>query len=608
MSARFGSSPPRASIPRRGAQISIFRRLNARLEGVDGDILRDEERRYARFERERGETETVSWRMVCALICAILIYLVIAIKMGVLAFSPPSQAPSRSGHAILQNGRADITDRNGEILATNFPGYSLYGEPHKMVDPDMAIAEILRIFPEMDEASLREKLTDETRKFVWVRQQISPEQRQAIFDLGEPGLKFGARELRLFPSGSLGAHILGWVRFGETDARAAEIKGQAGLEYSFDRFLSEPANRDTPLVTSLDISAQDALEAVLAQAMTLYRARGAAAVLMEADTGRITAMASLPSFDPNQRPKPLPQDANPADDPRFNRAALGLYELGSTFKILTAAQAMEAGIAKPDTMIEIGHSLESGQESIRDHDYYGEELSLQNVIVKSSNIGTARLARALGGRAQREFLGRLGLLEPTVLELPEAAHARPQFPRGKRWNELATMTISFGHGISASPLHLASAYASMVNGGYRVYPTLLNEGWEERKRERVISEETSIAIRKMMRDVVTSPEGTGGLARSDGYDIGGKTGTADKKNPEGGYYEDKNINSFAAAFPMSDPKYVLVVTLDEPRFAGGNSRQRTAAWTAVPVAREIVQRVAPLLNLRPVYSADIPIE
>jgi cell division protein FtsI (penicillin-binding protein 3) len=284
----------------------------------------------------------------------------------------------------------------------------------------------------------------------------------------------------------------------------------------------------------------------------------------------------------------------------FNRAVQGVYELGSTYKIFAVAQGIEERIVSRSTMVDIQGPLRWGKHKIRDFRNYGKALSVEDVIVKSSNIGTARIAQKIGTERQQAFLGALGLLETTPVELIEARGARPLLPRN--WSEISTMTISYGHGISASPLHLASAYASLLNGGLKVEPTLLKKDYPV-PGPRIVSEDTSRQAREMLRQVVT--RGTASFGEVPGYRVGGKTGTADKPKPTGGYYEDKVIATFASVFPVDDPQYVLVVTLDEPVETSGKEPRRTAGWTAVPVAAEVIRRVAPLLGLAPSLSLDV---
>jgi cell division protein FtsI (penicillin-binding protein 3) len=360
-----------------------------------------------------------------------------------------------------------------------------------------------------------------------------------------------------------------------------------------DDALRDPGRGDVPLALSLDLTVQAAVERVLEGGMRLMNAKGAAAVLMDVHTGEIISLASLPDFDPNDRPSPLTQ-GDPGDSPLFNRAVQGVYELGSTFKIFTAAQGIEDRLVSRSTMIDITGPLTWGRHKIRDFRNYGKALTVEDVIVKSSNIGTARIAMMIGAERQQDFLSSLGLFEATPVELVEAPGARPLLP--KKWSEINTMTVSYGHGISASPLHLATAYSSLLNGGLQVKPTLLKRE-EYVPGPRVISEDTSRQAREMLRMVVS--RGTASLGEVPGYKVGGKTGTADKPRPQGGYYEDKVIATFATVFPADDPAYVLVVTLDEPVETSGDEPRRTAGWTAVPVAAEVIRRIAPLLGLAP---------
>jgi len=286
---------------------------------------------------------------------------------------------------------------------------------------------------------------------------------------------------------------------------------------------------------------------------------------------------------------------DPSDSPLFNRAVQGVYELGSTFKIFTAAQALETRLVNPSTMVNTKSPMQSGKHRIRDFKDYGPQLSVTDIIVKSCNVGTARMALDIGAKRQQAFLASLGFFDATPVELVEAPGAKPLLPQ--KWRDIHTMTVSYGHGMAASPLHLAAGYATMVNGGTLVKPTLLKQP-KVVKGPRIISEQTSAQARSMLHQVVE--RGTASFAKGTGYTVGGKTGTADKPLTRGGgYYDDKVIATFASAFPMHDPKYVLIVTLDEPSENSGKKPRRTAGWTAVPVAAEMIRRVAPLLGLRP---------
>ena len=582
--------------PRRTPLRPLARILRARAGGANPDAIARENlarRNAALHDRARRRAQQRLFVLGVAFFCC---YLVIGLRMGHLAASEPFEPRRSVPGAEIASTRGDIVDREGRLLATNLPTNSLYAQPHQMIEPERAARELARIFPDLDEARLTRQFTG-NRKFVWIKRTVSPEQMQAVHDIGEPGLLFGPREMRLYPNGALAAHVLGGAAFGMEGVHSAEVIGVAGIEKALDARLRDPAQAAQPLRLSLDLSVQAALEEVLAGGMMLMNAKGAAGVLMDARSGELLAIASLPDFDPNDRPAVL-TEGDAADSPLFNRAVQGLYELGSTFKTFTAAQAMELGLANPDTMVDTSNPLVWGKFRIRDFRNYGARLSLTDVIVKSSNTGTARLAREIGGPRQRDFLQTLGLLDPVPVELVEAPGARPLIP--ERWSEIHTFTISYGHGISTSPLHLAAAYAAMVNGGRMVSPTLLARapGTPLAPGAQVIRPETSREINDMLRAVVT--RGTASFGDVKGYAVGGKTGTADKPRTRGGgYYEDKVIATFAGAFPMDDPRYVIVIALDEPTDTTGTEPRRTAGWTAVPVAAEVIRRTAPLLGLRP---------
>jgi cell division protein FtsI (penicillin-binding protein 3) len=570
----------------------LARILEARAKGENPDAIERANIR-ARHEVMRDKTRLRSeGRLLVLGVFFFFAFVVIGVRMGMLAASEPREPQVAATGAHIVASRADIVDRNGRILATNLTTRALYAQPPVMIDKERAASELATIFPDLDKEKLLAQFTS-NRKFIWIRKKISPEQMQAVHDIGDPGLLFGPREMRLYPNGKLAAHILGGASFGREGVNSAEVIGVAGVEKEFDDYLRDPAQDGKPLQLSIDLTVQAAIREVLFGGMKLMNAKGAAAVLMDVHTGEIISMVSLPDFDPNTRPRVLTQ-GDASDSPLFNRAVQGVYELGSVFKILNTAQALELGLVNPSTMIDTKGPLRWGKFKIRDFHNYGAQLSMTDVVVKSSNIGSARVAQMIGADRQRDFLGTLGLLEATPVELVEASGAKPLLP--PRWSELSTMTISYGHGLSTSPLHLATAYSSVLNGGLRVRPTLLRRTTPQ-TGERVVSERTSEQARSMLRQVVV--RGTASFGEVEGYAVGGKTGTADKPKPTGGYYKDKVIATFASVFPAHDPKYVLIVTLDEPAETSGPKPRRTAGWTSVPVAAEIIRRVAPLLGLRP---------
>jgi cell division protein FtsI (penicillin-binding protein 3) len=575
----------------------LARILEARARGENPDAIERENLRLRHEVMRDRARNRAEGRLLVVGIFFLCAFILVGGRMGTLANAPVEEPRSAVAGASIIAQRADITDRNGRILATNLTTHALYAQPPLMVDKPRAARELARIFPDLDEAKLLEQFTG-NRKFMWIKRRMSPEQQQAVHDIGDPGLLFGPREMRLYPNGRLASHVLGGASFGREGVDSAEVIGVAGVEKTFDAYLRDPANDGRPLELSLDLSVQAVVEQVLAGGMRLMSAKGATAILMDAHTGEIISLASLPDFDPNDRP-PLPTSGDPSDSPLFNRAVQGLYELGSTFKIFPVAQAIELGVVNTSTIIDTKGPMRWGRFRISDFRNYGDQMTVEQVIVKSSNIGTARIAAMMGIAKQQEFLGRLGFLEPTPVELVEAPNARPLLPRN--WSELSMLTISYGHGLSASPLHLATAYATITNGGVRVRPTLVKrQGMEP--GEQVISPRTSAIARDMLRKTVV--EGTATLGDVAGYEVAGKTGTADKPRRTGGYYDDKVITTFASVFPASDPKYVLVVTLDEPVDTMGTEPRRTAGWTAVPVAAEIIRRVAPLMGLAPSIEQD----
>lgn len=578
----------------------LARILSARAKGQDPNQVEAEERAARLQARHHAERQKAEARLLLLGIVFILGFTTVAGRMALMAASAPVEPRASASSEPILAQRADIVDRNGAVLATNLITSSLYAQPQDMIDPERAAVELARIFPDLDAAKLRERFTD-GRAFAWIKRMVSPEQRQMVHDLGEPGLLFGPRETRLYPNGAVAAHVLGGASFGREGVHAAEVVGVAGVERALDGRLRDPERKGEPLRLSIDLAAQVALEESLAEGMSEMRAKGAVGVLMEARSGQIRAIASLPDFDPNLRP-PLPVSGDPADSPLFNRAAQGRYELGSTFKIFTIAQALDRGLVAPQTMIDTKGPMRWGRFTIRDFRNYGPRLTVEDVIVKSSNIGTARIAIGMGAEAQRDFLKRLGLMDRLSVELSEVARAAPLLPA--RWSDLTTMTVSYGHGLAVSPLHLAAAYATVTNGGLKVTPSIVAGEARPTEADRVISEATAAQVRDMLRKTVL--HGTAEAADVPGYEVGGKTGTADKPLPNGGYAEDKVIATFAGVFPASDPEYVMVIALDEPEIEVNGQAMRTAGWTAAPVFARTLRRLAPIMGLRPEATPEGP--
>ena len=576
----------------------LARILEARQKGENPDAIERENKRIRHEQMRDASRQRAEGRLLVLGVFFFCAFTVVGARMGVMATTDPTEPRAAAPGSVISATRADIVDRNGNLLATNFETHALYAQPHHMIDPQGAVKKLMAVFPDLNEERLLRDFTGK-RKFLWIKKKISPEQMQAVHDIGEPGLLFAPRDMRLYPNGSLAAHIMGGASYGREGVHAAEVIGVAGAEKYFDDYLRDPANGNKPLELSIDMTVQAASERILYGGMKLMNAKGATSVLMDVHTGEVISAVSLPSFDPNDRPHAA-VTGDASDSPLFNRSVQGVYELGSVFKIFTAAQAIDLGIATADTVIDTSGPMKVG--GFRIGEFRGKNYGKQTVtgiIVHSSNRGTGRLALEIGAERQQEFLKNLGFFEPTAFEIVEASGGKPLLPQ--RWQELSTVTVSYGHGLSSSPMHLAAGYSAIANGGHKVTPTLRKQSGPV-VGPRVMSERAAADARAMLRAVVT--EGTASFAEVPGYQIGGKTGTADKPGPRGGYLEDTVIATFASIFPAHDPKYVLIVTLDEPVETSGDKPRRTAGWTAVPVAAEMVRRVAPLLGLRPTVEPD----
>ncbi|KEJ89346.1 peptidoglycan D,D-transpeptidase FtsI family protein [Sulfitobacter donghicola] len=573
----------------------LARILEARAKGENPDAIEHQNRRIRHEQMQDQDRSRAEGRLLVLGMIFLCAFVVVGARMGLLAVSDPVEPRAHAPGSIIANTRADIVDRNGRILATNLDTHALYAQPPHLIDAKGAAEKLAKIFPDLKEERLIKDFTGK-RKFLWVKKKISPEQMQAVHDIGDPGLLFAPRDMRLYPNGKLAAHIMGGASFGREGVRAAEVIGVAGVEKYFDDYLRDPENAGKPLELSLDLTVQAAAERVLEGGMKLMNAKGATSILMDAYTGEVVSVASLPSFDPNKRPRPA-VEGDPSDSPLFNRSVQGVYELGSTFKIFAAAQAMELGLVNSNTMINTAGPMKVGGHKIGEfanHNY--GTISVRQIIEKSSNRGTGRLALMIGKERQQEFLRSLGLFERTPFEIVEASGGRPLLP--SRYTDLSAVTISYGHGISTTAMHLAAGYAAIANGGRVVKPTLLKQN-SQQMGDRVMRPEVAAASRRMLRDVVVGKNGTASFAEVPGYFVAGKTGTADKPKARGGYYKDKTITTFASMFPYHDPRYVLIVTLDEPVETSSGKPRRTAGWTAVPIAAEMIRRVAPLLGMRP---------
>ena len=477
------------------------------------------------------------------------------------------------------NGRADIVDRNGVLMATSLSTASLFANPRLVLDPEQAALKLATALPDIDVKVIEKKLRS-NRGFVWLKRHLTPRQQYAVNRLGIPALNFQREARRMYPMGSLAAHALGF-----TDI---DNKGLTGIERYFDK---ELRTRQDNMALSIDVRVQHVLEHELGVAMKKFSAIGAAGLVMDVTTGEVVAMSSLPSFDPNQ-PNAIAQDL------RFNRTTLGVYEMGSTFKIFTTAMALDAGTVSLHGGYDATNPIRVARFTIRDFHAKKRWLSVPEIFMYSSNIGTVKMALDVGIPGHRNFLTTIGMMKPVAIELSETGS--PLSPN--RWREINSMTISFGHGLAVSPLHLVAGVSAMVNGGIYRTPTLIRRNPSETPvGKRVITAETSAKMRRLMRLVVKN--GTGRNAAAPGYLVGGKTGTAEKVSGRG-YKKKALISSFVAAFPMHKPRYVVLAMLDEAKGTKETFGYATGGWVAAPVVGAVVRRIAPVLGMRPIKETD----
>ncbi len=532
-------------------------------------------------ERRRQALETSRGRVLVAGAVFAVLFLVLAGRLVDVTLLKGGAEPSLAGSAAatrLVEGRADIVDRNGVLLATNLETASLYANPREVLDADEAAFKLTRLLPELGYAKVLAKLKS-GRSFVWLKRNLTPKQQYAVNRLGLPGLAFQVEQSRIYPQGRMLAHVVGFT--------GIDDRGLTGIEKYFDERLGDrrPPERG-PLALSLDIRIQHALRAELVRALGAHRARGAGALVLDAVNGEILALVSLPDFEPGRV-------ASADADARFNRVTLGVYELGSVLKTLTMALALDSGTVGLGDGYDATKPIRVARFVIRDFHAKKRWLSLPEIFLYSSNIGAAKMALDIGTPLQREFLDKLGLLRRADVELPEVG--LPIYP--SPWREINTMTIGFGHGIAISPLQLASAVGAIVNGGVLVPATLLKREASARVQgRRVISAETSATMRRLLRLVVE--QGTGRKAAAEGYLVGGKTGTAEKVGA-GGYQQKALVSSFVGAFPMTAPRYVVLAFLDEPQGSEATYGFATGGWTAAPVVGRVISRIAPLLGIEP---------
>lgn len=542
-------------------------------------------RRAGDYARPEGLSLVYQRLMMTMLVFAGVTLLVVGRLMFLQLFTDRTGASS-IGNPLIPP-RADIVDRNGVALARTIDAWSIAIHPNRLLaDPDELAEKLAQLMPERSVDEYR-RILKSGKNFAFLSRRAVPELVAAVNALGEPAIEFSREPERLYPQTGLAAHVLGWTDF--------DGHGVAGMEKVLEPRLSDLSQRGTPVALSIDARVQASLETELAAAMAKFSAIGAAGVVMDIQTGEVLALTSLPQLNPNAPGQAMAEAG-------FNRATLGVYELGSTFKPFTVAMAMDSGIIKSfGQMYNCPRALPvGGRFTITDTHPFGRACSVAEIMKESSNIGTAQIAAQVGSQRQQEFLRKMGFLEPVSIELNE--RGRTLTP-GANWGDIATMTVGYGHGIAVTPLHLATGYATLFNGGIWRPATLLKTGpgHPVPQGHRVFSAETSYRMRGLLRLVVT--DGTGRKADAPGYRIGGKTGTAEKI--VGGRYTGAAVvTTFAGVFPMDSPRYVIVAMLDDPKATPDTYGFHTAGWNVAPVVSKVVGRVGALLGIAPDPSRE----
>ena len=544
------------------------------------------------YGRNSNRAAKARARVGLAIVAFAIVYCVIAVRLVMFAAVSDSRVAHRvvSGDAIA-TARPDILDRNGEVLATDVRVPSLYAEPRRLIDVDEAVELLTADLPDLDATELRERLSSR-RGFVWLKRDITSEQQREIYHQGLPGIGFLNENKRDYPNGAEVSHLLGHVNI--------DNQGIAGIEKWLDNqglaalhMAGLATDRlQTPVQLALDLRVQHALRDELVKARDKFKAIAAAGVVLNVRTGEIVAMVSEPDFDPNNPRKAL-------DPTRINRLTTGVFEMGSTFKAFTVAMALDSGKVTLKSMFDAHNPLHYGKFDIHDFEPMQRSLTVPEIFTYSSNIGAARIAMAMGVDAHKAFLRKLGQLDRLRTELPESAE--PILP--KRWSELNTITIAFGHGLSVAPLQAVMGIAALMNGGILIPPTFMKRTEAEAQAlgKRVIKPETSTLMRYLMR--LNVEKGTASKADIAGYYIGGKTGTADKV-VFGRYSKTRVLTDFMAVLPADQPRYVLMIMLDEPKALPETHGFTTSGWNAVPTGGAVVARIAPLLGIEP--RLDLP--
>jgi cell division protein FtsI (penicillin-binding protein 3) len=533
----------------------------------------------------------VSKRSIAVTAVFLLLSSSIAAQLVHLAMKGQGLASIARSSAVAESfSRPDIVDRQGRLLATDVKMPSLYANPSRVIDRDVLVEKLQTVLADVDAQDLRERLADRSKKFIWVKRGLSPRQAQRIHNLGLPGLGFKKELRRAYPSGALIGHVLGTT---DVDNRGLSgIERYIDAEVGVEPVTSAALSNRRPLRLSLDLGVQHAVEDELSKAQKRYAAKGAAAIIVNVDTSEIVASVSLPGINPIEPHHFL-------DEKRIDRVSASTYELGSIFKMMTVAMALDAGLVTAQSMVDVIKPLAEGRFIVRDSHGPNRPLSVTEILTRSSNVGAGKLALAAGPERHKKFLRDLGLM--TTASTEAGPMAAPQLP--ERWQRIEQITIAFGHGLAVAPLQFAGAAAALMNGGiYRPSTYLVDQGRDpfvsEEAGRKVVAPDTSRILNVMLRQNVIDRHGTGKKANVPGYAVGGKTGTAEIASA-GGYQKKKVISSFVSGFPMPAPQYLALVTLFEPEGTPAAKGKITASVNAAPTTARIVKRIAPLLNVFP---------
>ena len=523
------------------------------------------------------------------------VYGLLGARLVQLGMNPDEPTPFRK--AIIDTlglARPAVLDRNGELMAADVKLFSVFVEPRKLIDIDDAVELLSGVFTDLDYKELRRKFL-KRNGFVWIKREITPSQMAQVYRLGLPGIGFVPEFKRVYPNGNIAAHVLGY-----TDK---DNKGIAGIERYIDTnglnalnglgFGAARSAELKPLELSIDARVTHAMRDELQKAKDKFRATAAAGAIVNVNTGEIIAQVSLPDYDPNQ-----PVDAQEKD--HIDRITVGRYEMGSTFKALTTAMALDSGKITMASTFDAKNALAYGRFRIHDSHNVGRSLTVPEIFMHSSNIGSARMALSIGVEAHKAFMKKMGQLDQMQTELPEGAP--PIVP--KNWGELNTMTIAFGHGLAVTPLQATMAVAALINGGYMIPPTFLKRSEEAARKlaTRVIKPETSEDLRYVLR--LNAERGTATRANIPGYFVGAKTGTAEKV-VDGRYSKTKVLTTFMAMAPADKPKYIFLVIIDQPQGLPETHNFVTAGWNAAPTAGNIIERVGPMLDITPRFDPPV---